>query len=52
MVKSLFQELQNNNIVFVPADCISAFLCYCLVRKNCRPNGGAIEPNGQFFYIG
>lgn len=52
MVKSLFQELQSNNIVFVPSECISTFLCFCLVRKNCRPNGGEITPDGQYFYIG
>lgn len=52
MVKSLFQELINNNIVFVPFDAVSTFLCYCKVCKNVYPNGGAMMPDGQYFYIG
>lgn len=51
MCSKLFQELTNNNIVFVPSNLTSSFICYCLVRKNCRPCGGAIETDGQYFYL-
>ena len=52
MCSKLFQTLVSDNIVFVPFDLISTFLCFCNVRKNCYPSGGAIEPGGQWFYIG
>ena len=52
MCSKLFQDLINDNVVFVPSELISTFLCYCRVRKNCSPCGGAIEREGQYFYIG
>lgn len=52
MCSKLFNELLNNKIVFVPSEFIREFLNYCAVYMNCHPNGGAMMPGGQYFYIG
>lgn len=52
MDSKLFRELLCNKVVFVPSRCINSFLSYCAVYMNCHPCGGAIEQNGQYFYIG
>jgi hypothetical protein len=52
MYSKLFRELLNNKVVFVPSEFITYFLSYCAVYMNCHPCGGAIEPDGQYFYIG
>lgn len=52
MNSKFFRELLVNKVVFVPSRYVNGFLSYCAIYMNCYPCGGAIEPNGQYFYIG
>ena len=50
MCKNLLFTLRASGLVFVPSSVVPSFVVYCRL-KGVFPSGGAIEPDGQYFYL-